>query len=226
MREPRLRRFRPVSPASSSTSHHSWGNAVKMSHLTKSILALLLLASPLAEAELRAPSGFEPVPVFEDEGLVGRRGGHQPPPATRAPAQEAAVPSAGSVQPAAAAQAQSKPVTVPTVEPAPVAPPASAAQTEPAKAQAIPEAPSSALQGLLMENYYIGVIILAVAGLVLWSSRDPASKMPESRPGSTEVPGPAPVDSGVARYIRNLEVSARPATAETGVSRYLRTQYR
>lgn len=77
-----------------------------------------------------------------------------------------------------------------------------------------------------MENYYIGVIILAVAGLVLWSSRNPGSKVPESRSSSTETPGKTPVDTGVARYIKGLEGSARPVTVETGVARYLRNQLR
>jgi len=200
---------------------------VKKSHLTKSILAALLLASPLAGAELREASVFEPVPVFEDEGLVGKRGGSGPPPAARAPAkQEAAVQTDGPVRSTdlpTAAEVQSKPDPIRIAETGPLAPlPASAMQTEPVTAQAIPEAPSGVLQGLLMENYYIGVIILAVAAPVFWSSRRSGSKVHEDRLESLGISAGAAMDTGVARYIKSLDILAKPARVETGVTKYLK----
>jgi hypothetical protein len=200
---------------------------VKKSHLTKSILAALLLASPLAGAELREPSVFEPVPVFEDEGLANKRGGSGPPPAAHAPAkQEAAVQSDGPVRSTdlpTAAEAQSNPDPVRIAETGPLAPlPTPAIQTEPEITQAMTEKSFSVIQGLLIENYYIGLIILGIAGLVFWSSRHSGSKVHEHRLESLGISAGAAMDTGVARYIKSLDILAKPATVETGVTKYLK----
>lgn len=83
----------------------------------KRLVPAVLLASAVAVAEEWHPSGFQPAPVFEDEGLAGR-------------SVQSRVPSA---EPAKAAQKESPP------QPVPDKPVSAASATRPAPAAAVRE---------------------------------------------------------------------------------------
>lgn len=132
------------------------------------------------------PARPEPPPVFEDEGLPGRRVPPRNPPAKPAVAPATAVAPA----PAAPAPSPAKPV-------APASPPT--AQATPAATPSSGEAP-----GLLAGNYPIGLILLGLAGFVFWSARRPIAAPPSVafKPDSSG-------KTGVARYLEGLESAAR-----------------
>lgn len=143
------------------------------------------------------PSGFEPPPVFEDEGLTRRA----MPSRTPAAAPKAAEPPAVAF----AAPASPSPVAARPKAEAPVA------ETAPA---AVAIRNSGGWTELLATNYPVGLIVLLLAGYVFRSTRRAGcrarsdSSMPPALPANSG-------KTGVARYLEGLDV-------ETGVAKYLR----
>jgi hypothetical protein len=239
---------------------------------TKFLLPAVLLGSVVAVAEEWHPSGFQPAPVFEDEGLVGRAAfPHKPPakPAADVPAPSHPKPIAekapAAPPPAQSARAASVPEETvvsksagdhrPRFEPPPVfedeglarkampshAPPAAQKPAEPPVAAAVPKpvspapvaarseagtpqakpapaaaaAPSSGgWTEVLATNFPLGLIVLALAGYVFWSTRRAGGAVRTGSP-TPPVPPANSAKTGVARYLEGL-------SAETGVAKYLR----
>jgi hypothetical protein len=75
-------------------------------------------------------------------------------------------------------------------------------------------------ESILTQNYPIGLIVLALAGFIFWSSKRPGAKVQEAR-SEPSVSAPAREmsgETGVAKYLKNLPAGA----GETGVARYLK----
>lgn len=125
------------------------------------------------------PARPEPPPVFEDEGLPGRRALPKSPPAQPAVAPATAVAPAAPTQPVA-------PASPLVAEAASAASPSSG------------EAP-----GLLAGDYPIGLILLGLAGFVFWSARRPTA------PPSVAFKPDSSGKTGVARYLERLESATR-----------------
>jgi hypothetical protein len=198
-------------------------NAVNKSNLMKSLMVAWLAASPMAEAEMLLPLGDEPAPVFEDQGLVGRPGGY------RAPSQPVVRESernngegrvAVTPPPPPPAAETVSPKIPPPAEPGPAVTPA---QTRAEIAESKPESNTGAARESSFEDYAIGSIILALAGMVFWNARRSGCETRARRSEPAGVSEPGVQGTGVARYIGRLEGVSKPAVVETGVARYLKS---
>lgn len=176
---------------------------MKKNDLTKGLFATLLLASPLVGAEPQYPPEFKPQILFQDSDYIAKHSRLTPPPAST----EQAKPAAETVK-------QSQPVTAPAAIPAPA--------KETTETQA--EKPASAKDDPLTQNYPIGVIVIALAGFIFWSSRQPGSKAQQaSSPSAAVLSGTVGGETGVAKYLKSLEASSVEKTvAQTGVAKYLK----
>lgn len=107
-------------------------------------------------------------------------------------------------------------------------PSASASAQQSTSKQDVAAAPSekavSQSGGQLGQNYWLGLVILGLGGLIFWSSKRsgaaeaPAYSAPVAQSGSPEL-------TGVSRYLKAHEGSAGVATAAlTGVARYLQNR--
>jgi hypothetical protein len=162
----------------------------------KFLVPVVLFASVVAVAEEWHPSGFQPAPVFEDEGLAGRAARPRPPsPEPAKPAVSAAKDSLS--QPAAG---------LPRPAPAPAV---AAVQ------------PAEGWTDILAANYPVGLIVLVLAGYVFRNVRRIGGKVRND----SSVPSIRSANSGktgVARYLEGLGMPIPAASSETGVAKYLR----
>jgi hypothetical protein len=164
---------------------------------TKFWVPVALLVSVVAVAEEWHPSGFQPAPVFEDEGLTRKAMPPRTPPAAPKAAEP---PVAASVKPAG---------------PAPMAARFEAGTPQAKPAPAAAAAPSSGgWTEVLATNFPLGLIVLALAGYVFWSTRRAGGAVRTGSP-TPPVPPANSAKTGVARYLEGL-------SAETGVAKYLR----
>lgn len=163
----------------------------------KFLLPAVLLGSVVAVAEEWHPSGFQPAPVFEDEGLARRAMPSRTPPA---------VPKA--VEPPVVASAA-------PANPSPVAawPEAGAPRAEPAPA-AVAAQNSDGWTELLATNYPVGLIVLLLAGYVFRSTRRAGGMVRNGSPTPPALPANSGKTGG-AGYLEGLGM-------ETGVAKYLR----
>lgn len=76
----------------------------------------------------------------------------------------------------------------------------------------------------LAQNYWLGLVVLALGGLIFWSSSRPGSQVQEIRYDSTVILRGSATETGVAKYLKSLDISAKGAAAVTGVARYLKNQ--
>ncbi|HYE34929.1 hypothetical protein [Methylocaldum sp.] len=85
-------------------------------------------------------------------------------------------------------------------------------------------APAAKAENPLVENYPIGLIVLALAGFIFWSSKQSGSKVQTVQHNSIVVSEGPTAETGVAKYMKNLPASAKAAAAaaETGVAKYLK----
>jgi hypothetical protein len=143
------------------------------------------------------PSGFEPPPVFEDEGLTRRAMPSRTPPAAPKAAEPPAV--------AFAAPASPSPVAA--------RPEAGTPRAEPAPA-AVDVRSSGGWAELLATNYPVGLIVLLLAGYVFRSTRRAGGMVRSGSPTPPALPANSG-KTGVARYLEGVDV-------ETGVAKYLR----
>lgn len=173
--------------------------------------AALLLAIPLAGAEYRDPSGYEPPPFFEDEGLVGNIGAYRKPPAAAPRSQPARVETA-PVQPPEPTRAELGPAAAPVAKPVLASP----GRDGEAPAAASAEIPA-ALPGLLVDNAPVGLILLALAGWVFGNAGRPGAGRRGAQTAENQA-APALATAAKPGAPRN------PATADTGVARYLRSR--
>lgn len=165
---------------------------MKKRDLTKAILTALLLASPWAKADSEYPAAdFEPVIITQDSALIEE---HEK--ASKARTSEA-------VQ---AVQAKREEPATSAVSSA----------DQPGSG-----APAAKAENPLTENLPIGLIVLGLAGFVLWSGRQSGSKVQSAAPAPV-VPA-ASGETGVAKYLKNLSEPAQKAAAETGVAKYLKS---
>ncbi|MDD5037212.1 MAG: hypothetical protein PHE55_20995 [Methylococcaceae bacterium] len=163
-------------------------------NLPKSLFAALLIASPLAGAEPQYPANVEPVILYQDTDYIAKN-------------KQSATPSA----PSQAASQAKKPT----------------ASAEPAKREAVatkPEPTPAQQEKSSMENYPIVLVILALAGIVFWTTRRSKAKaQPAPAEAAVFSSGSAGAsgETGVARYLKSLP--AKLASSETGVARYLKS---
>jgi hypothetical protein len=193
---------------------------IRLSHA----FAPLLFLSPWASAGSQPSTPYEPAPVFENEDL-GARGGRwvtrSTPAAPNKPATEAhRIPSP---EPAAAPEHIAAAPTAPggASSPQAVAEDAAAASAnEEAAASPVPVGP---ITTLLVENYPIGLIVLATAGFVVWTSRvgDPTAKK-RSRASTSAHSSSVSAETWVARYLKSQRAGRIAGSAKTGVARYLK----
>jgi hypothetical protein len=188
---------------------------VKNVTLTQGLFMALLLAGGTAGADTLHPAGFEPAPVFEDEGLARRYGQSGTPAAV--PAKPRPEPSRPETLPAAKAAPDAGPIAKPNP---PATPPKPAGQAEPDATEIPSPQASGGLPDLLMENYPAGLIVLALAGLIFRSAGRSERGARKTRSDSAGLSVGTPAETGVARYLKNLDAPARPAA--TGVARYLK----
>ncbi|MEN8261294.1 MAG: hypothetical protein ABFS02_12040 [Pseudomonadota bacterium] len=211
---------------------------MKQNNVTKGLVAALLLASPLAGAEEQYPAAdFEPVIVYQDADYIGKQSQpaaqdvdysetpaanfepvvvyqdkdyiekHEQAATTPAPTKQAAATTgSASAQRQAATPA---PAMTEQAAPAPVA------------TEAKSDEPAGESGGLFSGNLPIVVIALAVVGVVVWNSKRGASKVEEVEPEPAPYIGGTEGETGVAKYLRNLGLSAGGAGGKTGVAKYL-----
>jgi hypothetical protein len=206
---------------------------VKRYHLTHGLLAGLLLASPIAGAEEKYPAAdFQPEVIYQDAEYIGKQ---QAQPVAKP---ESAAPSTDSKYPAANFQPevlyqdaeQIEKLGRPAASPTKPAPPAAISRPAPGREPSLATSSGTETQkesgGGLLENYWVGLVVLAVAGFAIYSRR--------SKPEVGEAPTYT-VDAsgltGVARYIQ-MKTMSEPTGVQkyiekhqkefTGVERYLR----
>lgn len=172
-----------------------------MSNTTTGLLAAaLLLSSPLASAESKYPAAdFEPQVITRDADLISK---HDQAAKEREAAEQAkqakrsqAVASS-AVSKSSEAEADSTPAS--SAEPA--------VTTE---------------GGSSMDNFPVALIVFALAGLVFWSTKRPKGQEVRYSAAPVAPAGTVGGETGVAKYLKELEASARKA-AGTGVARYLK----
>lgn len=190
---------------------------MKKYHLTNGIVAALLLASPIAGAETKYPAAdFQPEVIYQDAEYIGKQEGQAK--AKAAPASKAKPSAAKASQPDSkypAANFEPEVVFQDTEQMKKVEETAKAVastrrtSTSSGSGQTAAGAEES---GGLMENYWVGLVALALAGFAVLYSRRP-------RPEVSEAPAYT-VDSsgltGVARYMR-----VKAMSGPTGVQKYI-----
>lgn len=168
-------------------------------------LAALLLVSPAAWSESPRDTVFEPAPVFEDEDLSASAKRWVP-----------------RTDPVAAEKTASPPATAPVAPvAAPPAPPTMSAATEvPNSQRGADPAADGFVKSWITENYPIGLIVLTMAGVVLWSTRTSSEKglNVDVRRSTADTAG----DTGVSRYLKQQGAGEALGGNETGVTRYLK----
>jgi hypothetical protein len=168
---------------------------VKKNDLTKGIIAALLLASPMAWAESQYPAAdFEPKIISQDADLIAK---HNQAAKERAATEQAGARANNSAK-------QSQPSTTA---------PASTEQSKPDAAVATSDSTG---------NFPVILIVLALGGLVFWTTKRSGSTAQEAQSAYTGLSGStAPAgETGVAKYLKSLPASAR---GETGVAKYLKS---
>ena len=114
----------------------------------------------------------------------------------------------------------------PSAVPAPVAAETASAasrQTESYTTETKPGQSPGKKEESSMETYLVGLIVLALAGLVFWGGKQPAPKAQAARREDIAAPAAGTGETGVAKYLKNLGASAGATLAETGVAKYLKT---
>jgi hypothetical protein len=176
---------------------------VKTSNTTTGLIAALLLASPLASAESQYPAAnFEPVIITRDADLIAKHGQAAK---DREQAEQAKLAKRNQAATASASPESSE-----------VAQPSGDAGAENSGNGAAAQKESS------MENFPIALVVFALAGFVFWSTKRPGGKTQEIRyESAAAATGGAAGNTGVAKYLKELELAARKA-AGTGVAKYLK----
>jgi hypothetical protein len=95
-------------------------------------------------------------------------------------------------------------------------------EAAPAGAEVAPAGAKS--ENPLRENLPILVVVLALVGWAFYSAKKAGSKAQaiQSRATAFVATGETAAETGVARYMKNLDISAGGAAAETGVARYVK----
>jgi len=198
---------------------------VKNYNLTKSVFAALLLVSTVVGADDKYPaSDFQPKVVYQDEAAA-----------------KEAVSSATTKSSSAASSARDSQYPAANFEPKVLysdsdykhsaASPGSASSSSD-DSSATASAVSAAPKDESSAGYLLGLIVLAVAGFVLFKKGAGVSSVQSSAPSSTKSPSGL---TGVAKYLlktsgtgvsRYLEKNAKnaPSAAATGVAKYLASQ--
>jgi hypothetical protein len=218
------------------------GNNVQKKILAKSILSVLVIASPLAGA-VTYPPAFEPSVVYQDKEYIGKQA-----PAATAPAPAAAAPA----KPAAADHTKYPEEFKPEVvyrDPSAIsktpssAGSSSASDSKPSVSTSSAPAASSTATGEtggMSDNLPLfGIVAAIAAGLFFFAKRGgkqaaaPAEAVADTSAATQYViPGETGVarylrtvtggsETGVAKYLKNLPGAAL-AAAETGVAKYLK----
>lgn len=104
------------------------------------------------------------------------------------------------------------------------APAASTGQAKADIAGSKTEQPAGQAEGISQQYSLIGLVAFALVGFVFWSSRQSGASVQNMQSYSTEIPTGTTGETGVARYMKSLQVSSGATPAETGVARYLRSQ--
>lgn len=205
-------------------------NSVKNYNLTKSVFAALLLVSTVVGAEDKYPaSDFQPTVVYQDEAVVKE--------AASAPAKSA--PSAASASDSQYPAANFEPKVLYSDSDYKH----SSASASSASSNQASNADSSSSEGAAAPDlakeessagYLLGLIVLAVAGFVLFkkgsfpgasaTSKDTSvAKRPSGLTGVARYVLKAS-GTGVSRYLEQAAKSAPSASATTGVAKYLASQ--
>lgn len=167
--------------------------------MTTGLLAALLLASPLAFAESQYPAAdFEPVIISRDADLISKHD-------QAAKDREAAEQAKQAKRNQAVVAQSSAPLSAPATDESP----------------STDNTPSATQSESSMDNLPVALIVFALAGFVFWSTKRPATKAQSIQYDSVPVASAPTGDTGVAKYLKELEAAARKA-AGTGVTRYLK----
>jgi hypothetical protein len=196
---------------------------IKNDFLINGLFAALVLASPLAGAG-EYPPAFEPEVIYRDPDLISKTGQAIPAPAP-APQAES---KAQSLYPAAFepevlyrdAELIAKHATKPA-EPA-----ATRAVSEPAAPSATAVSTSAKTDNPLMENLPVALVVLGLAGFVVWNMKKGSAEVravPQQAAAAPVQAAPAgsAQETGVARYLKSLPAVA--VATETGVAKYLKS---
>lgn len=185
---------------------------MKKIHLTNGIVAALLLASPIAGAETKYPAAdFQPKVIYQDAEYIGKGVAAKPAPKDKSASARSS--QADSKYPAAnfepevvfqdAEQIKKVEQTAKAVASARgTATPASSGQTSAGSGEG----------GGVMENYWVGLVALALAGFAVLYSRRPKPEVSEAPAYTIDTSGL----TGVARYMRMKAMSG-----PTGVQKYI-----
>jgi hypothetical protein len=202
-------------------------NSVKNYNLTKSVFAALLLASTVVGADDKYPaSDFQPKVVYQDEAAV-----------------KETVSSATTKSSSAASSASDSQYPAANFEPkvlysdsdykhSAASPSPGSASSSSDDSSATASAVSAAPKDESSAGYLLGLIVLAVAGFVLFKKGVGVASVQSNAPSSTKSPSGL---TGVAKYLlktsgtgvsRYLEKNAKnaPSAAATGVAKYLASQ--
>jgi len=182
---------------------------VKKYHLTNGIVAALLLASPIVGAKTKYPAAdFQPEVIYQDSEYIGKKGA----PASKAKTARAKSSQADPKYPAAHFEPEvvfQDPEQMKKAEQTAQAVAAARSTATPASSG---QAAGAAKAGGLMENYWVGLVALALAGFAVLYSRRPKPEVSEGPAYTIDASGL----TGVARYMRMKAMSG-----PTGVQKYI-----
>ena len=199
---------------------------MKKIHLTNGIVAALLLASPIAGAKTKYPAAdFQPEVIYQDAEYIGKGAAK---PAPKAKSTSARSSRADSKYPAATFEPEvvfQDAEQIKKVEQAAKA--VAAARRTAAPASSGQASAGAGESGGMMENYWVGLIALALAGFAVLYSRRPKPEVNDAPAYTIDASGL----TGVARYMRMKAMSGptgvqkyieKHGKKSTGVEKYLR----
>jgi hypothetical protein len=209
-------------------------NNVKKYNLTISVFAALVLISTLAGADDKYPaSDFKPTVVFQDEDAAKEA-------VSSAPTKSAPAAPSSSDSQYPAANFEPKVLYSDSDYKHSAASPSSASSTQPSDSAntSSPDSASAAAPAVAKEDssagYLLGLIVLAVAGFVLFkkgaypgvAAKSNSTVAPKRPSGLTGVGKYLLKTSGtgVSRYLEQNAKNAPSAVAATGVAKYLASQ--
>lgn len=196
---------------------------IKNNFLLKGLFAALVVASPLAGAE-QYPAPFEPEVIYRDPDLIAKHG--EAAPASAPAATEQSQSKAQSLYPAAfEPEVLYRDADLIAKHAAKPAQPAARAVTGAAAPAAPAVVTSAKSENPLVENYPVALVVLALAGFVVWNTKRGASEVqaaPQQAAGvAAQAQAGAAQETGVARYLKSLPAAA--VASETGVAKYLKS---
>ncbi|MGZ8905753.1 MAG: hypothetical protein ACXW1U_08505 [Methylobacter sp.] len=203
---------------------------MKINNLTNGLVATLLLASPIVEAETEYPAAdFKPKVIYQDTASVQSKSA----PAAEAKQEKSA--EADSRYPAADFEPKVLYKDA-DYKPSKIAATSSPSERVATTADVAVNAPVKAEEESMI-SYLLGLVVFAVAGYIFLGKREPKTKVSSSPVYSGHVSGLSGVArylrkhnmvaaTGVARYLENRVASEKETVAASGVEKYLEKQAR